>query len=168
MHIPEITSDYLYAAILISKSSTVKHIGKMVKLLNKYDYDALAFRGMSGALLAPILALKCKKTLMMVRKPKSTDTHHSMYLVEGDRLCKRYIIIDDFISSGRTMKEIIYNVHAFAPEAICVGAMLYMDILKGYESSPRIQSVTEHVADAKRADYAAVNPDQYRIEVEAK
>ena len=45
------------------------------------DVGAIAFSGMSGALIAPIVALRLKKPLIMVRK--DNDESHSGRLVEG-------------------------------------------------------------------------------------
>lgn len=80
------------------------------------DFDAIAFSGMSGAILAPQIAVALQKNLIMVRKEDDKSTH-SCQRVEGIRSCKHYIIIDDFSSSGRTRKYIVNEVYRFAPKA---------------------------------------------------
>jgi hypothetical protein len=82
---------------------------KAALILAGLDFDAIAFSGMSGALIAPVLALALNKTLIMVRK--FGDDSHSVEqrngaLVEGDFGAHRYVIVDDLISSGRTARYI--------------------------------------------------------------
>jgi adenine/guanine phosphoribosyltransferase-like PRPP-binding protein len=88
------------------------------KTLRKYEFDAIAFTGMSGALLAPTLALRLEKNLLMVRKPG--DSHSGMR-VEGDKAALRYVIVDDFMASGRTVRTILKEVADFAWNAQCIG-----------------------------------------------
>lgn len=68
-----------------------------------WQFRAVAFRGMSGALIAPEIARRLGKSLTMVRKNKKDC--HSSYLVEGALGCD-YIIVDDCIASGNTVREI--------------------------------------------------------------
>jgi hypothetical protein len=91
-------------------------------------FDAIAFRGMSGALIAPTLALELHKELIMVRKPsefKGKDATHSSYCVEGFKSSRRYVIVDDMISSGHTVCSIYRAIKEFAPHAECIGMVDY-------------------------------------------
>lgn len=81
---------------------------------SRVKFDAIAFRGLSGALVAPSIAIMMNKHLLAVRK--TGDTDHSKYRVEGYMGCP-YIIVDDLIESGETMETIIDAVGSF-PEAI--------------------------------------------------
>lgn len=103
-----------------------------VKILAKYEYDALAFRGMSGCLYAAPLAYKLGKPTIMVRKIDQLS--HAGSLTEGPRNAKRYIIVDDFISSGDTMAAIIEAVQKFAPEAECLGILLANRVIDALDS----------------------------------
>lgn len=81
-----------------------------VKVLNgfgpfaKLGFDAIAFSGQSGSLIAPIVAMLMGKSLIMVRK--NGVRSHSSYKVEGDKNAKSYIIIDDLTNSGQTIEFI--------------------------------------------------------------
>lgn len=91
--------------------STLKdHIKSTVEYLRKSDltYDTIAFCGMSGALIAPPVAVKLGKDLLMVRK--DSDDRHSCYHVLGNTETKNYIIVDDLISSGKTLRHIINKI----------------------------------------------------------
>jgi orotate phosphoribosyltransferase len=89
--------------------------------LYAHTFDAIAFRGMSGALAAAPLALKLNKHLICVRKGEST---HADYDVEGALGC-RYIIVDDCISSGATVRTIQDKIHQSDPLSNCVAIYLY-------------------------------------------
>lgn len=92
-----------------------------LKFLERYEYDTLAFSGLSGFLLGPVLCYLTGKEMIAVRKPG--DNTHSFYTVEGNKNAERYIIVDDFIGSGETVRRIENEVKNFAPEAICLGVL---------------------------------------------
>ena len=75
--------------------------------LNKLDiyYDSIACCGTSGLMVVPQIAELLKKNIIVVRKQKDG---YSDFLVEGPS-SKQYIIIDDLICSGGTVKHIIKN-----------------------------------------------------------
>src|ERR1700676_3614538 len=93
-HEPCIRSDYLGEVFNPKKLKAFLKLA--VPLVKKYDFQSFAFRGISGALIAPLLAHKTEKTLIVVRKPKPDESSHSGYPVEGDLNAQRYIIVDDF------------------------------------------------------------------------
>lgn len=96
------------------------------KALNTHQFDTLAFRGMSGAFLGPALAARMNKNMILVRKPE--DSTHFRQDVEGYDKAKRYIIVDDFTSSGSTKEAIIEGVRNFSPDATFVGLLEVKDI----------------------------------------
>ena len=98
----------------------------VIEALRPIEFDAIAFRGLSGALVAPIVAYELDKTLLAVRKGES---NHSGHLVEGDYNARRYVIIDDIISSGDTVSAIHAAVAALVPGAKCVGVIRYLNSL---------------------------------------
>ena len=117
------------------KRSTVSHlqefidptkakriVDKCVQLLKKSElqFTTIAFRGLSGSLIAPAIAMRMGKTLLAVRKVSTT---HGSYPVEGDYNAKNYIIVDDFISSGATCREIMEQVAKHRPQAKCVAVL---------------------------------------------
>jgi adenine/guanine phosphoribosyltransferase-like PRPP-binding protein len=95
-------------------------IPEVKKVLKGVKFEAVAFRGNSGALMAPIVALHLKKTLIMVRK--TTEGSHSYKLVEGDKAAKRYIIVDDCIDTGKTARVIQREIKAWS-SAECLGVL---------------------------------------------
>ncbi len=116
-------------SIYLETVATVKALRKTIvtaaKTLKNYEFDTIAFRGMSGALPAIPLALRLKKEFIFVRKDFEVGTgSHSYRQVEGHKTVERYVIVDDCISSGKTCKEIVKHIHKFAPSSKCIGALL--------------------------------------------
>jgi hypothetical protein len=93
-------------------ASVKELVKKAVRKLKKLDFDSIAFRGVSGALIAPIVAYKLKKPVTCIRKP--TEPSHGCGTVEGAVNFERYIIIDDFISTGDTVNTIRHTLVKFA------------------------------------------------------
>lgn len=89
-----------------------------------HTFDAIAFRGMSGALVAVPLADKLGKNLMLVRKGENC---HSTFSVEGV-LSQRYIIVDDLICTGHTIRQILDTIKSVATqkETECKPVGLYL------------------------------------------
>lgn len=92
------------------------------------EFDSIAFSGMSGAMFAPLLAHVLKKELVMVRKGADLpDRGHSAFVVEGYAAVKRYVIVDDLVSTGATVKYIHGHIlQDFANDAKCVGVYCYL------------------------------------------
>jgi adenine/guanine phosphoribosyltransferase-like PRPP-binding protein len=91
---------------------------------HKDRFDAIAFRGMSGAMVAPAVAIKLGKPFILVRK--RGDGSHSEHQVEGAVGCSRYIIVDDLIASGETVRAIQDDVSRHS-KATCVGIALWFN-----------------------------------------
>jgi adenine/guanine phosphoribosyltransferase-like PRPP-binding protein len=94
-----------------------------VDSLRDVDFNTLVFRGFSGALVGPVVALELGKRWALIRKPH--DRTHSCYLVEGE-VFGDYVIIDDFIETGDTIKairDIVEQRYAVS----CKGVVLYRE-----------------------------------------
>jgi adenine/guanine phosphoribosyltransferase-like PRPP-binding protein len=94
------------------------------------EFDAIACRGLSGLLIAPQIAVRLEKSLIVVRKGEDC---HSSNMVEGDSATLRYIIVDDLIASGSTVRAMHKEIGKFAPKAKCLG------VLQAYYFTPKKQ-----------------------------
>jgi len=101
-----------------------KSLARVKEFQKSVKFDAIAFTGTSGAALAYILSYTLKKPLICVRK---RDNSHSSMNIEGCVSAKSYIIVDDFIDSGRTVKNIMNKIGKRMPEAKPVAIFLYDD-----------------------------------------
>lgn len=124
--------------MMLDPETRRKALDRVKHVMSFHHFDAIAFSGLSGALAAPILAIELNKTLLCVRrKGESCDSiftrdhhaavqSHSTNNVEGDRGAKRYIIVDDFTSTGTTVAHIFDEVFFYVPHAQCIGVVEYM------------------------------------------
>jgi adenine/guanine phosphoribosyltransferase-like PRPP-binding protein len=87
----------------------------------KHRIEAIAFTGVSGSAVAYPLSYKLKIPLICVRK--GTSHYGSPY--EGREDVKRYIIVDDLIETGNTIRKIKKTVKIHSPKAKCIGVFLY-------------------------------------------
>lgn len=124
-NVPNLQTGYLHRGLTHdSLKTTVNKIVKKLKTNNiHHTFDAIAFRGISGALFAPLLAAKLDKNLFAIRKPDVRA--HSYRSVEGDYDSKRYVIIDDLICSGETIRAIMETMKDQVKDSQCVGIILY-------------------------------------------
>lgn len=115
---------------LISRVAT-----RLRNLRKRTPFDAIAFRGTSGAAIAYPVSARLGVPLICVRK-KGDDGHHSG-VVEGSNYIdvKRYIIIDDFIASGNTMDEILSAVNR---EAGFTSGVSVKDQINGPNMHPNV------------------------------
>lgn len=110
-----------YLKPLIRTEELRETLQKAVIVLKRFDFDAIAFRGISGTLIGPPLALALDKTMILVRKPETYS--HSAHDVEGDIGARTYVIVDDIISSGATVDAVVKAIKKTAPKAVCIGVL---------------------------------------------
>jgi hypothetical protein len=128
-------------------------IPNIVRVLSYFDFDSIAFRGLSGALVAPIVAMQMNKTLIAVRKPH--EDAHTIHRVEGDMGARRFIILDDFVCSGDTVRAILKDIDdefsdrgTTPPE--CLGAFSYAYSYPGQDPETALREVTSYLPDYRR------------------
>lgn len=85
--------------------------------LGEVDFDTVIGTGMSGTLVVPRLAADLDVYWAVVRKPGVKA--HSSKAVEG-RVGKRWLFVDDFVSSGETYQRVRHavNNHKYMPSRI--------------------------------------------------
>lgn len=122
-----------YHDSLCSTKTFIQKVNLMSKWVAKakkeLKFDYIVFTGISGASIAWPVCYKLKIPAIVVRKPG--EKSHG-YPVEGvgANKCKKYIIIDDFISSGNTIRKIIDSIESNdydvgKARAKCIGIFLH-------------------------------------------
>lgn len=76
------------------------------------EFDTLVGTGFSGGLIIPTLAIRLRKRFVLIRK-ETDDSHHGSGRLLGE-LGKRWIFVDDFVSSGSTRNRVIEKIEAAA------------------------------------------------------
>ena len=84
-----------------------------VKLRKTVEFDAIAFSGSSGAAIAFPLAFLHEIPLIYVRK-LGEQSHGHMVECNGESLIEKYLIVDDFITTGATVEWIANQVKIYA------------------------------------------------------
>ena len=117
-----INSDYLHCCF--DRPELDAKLRAAQETLYSMSFDIIACRGVSGLLFSSLLAYKMRKGLAVVRKREHTS--HSCCKVEGHLPTQgeKWIIVDDFISSGSTVAEIITKLGKGAISGF-QGAYLY-------------------------------------------
>jgi hypoxanthine phosphoribosyltransferase len=107
------------------------------------DFDTIAISGLSGLLYGAPLAYLLNKPLMVVRKKQDVTTHGAKRL-EGNYGLRRYLVVDDTICTGDTLRYIVENIGNSIPEARCVGLYTFDT---DYIYKPRVLSVSYQVPE---------------------
>jgi hypothetical protein len=84
---------------------------EIAKLQQKLKFDAVAFCGSSGAAIGFHVAIRHKIPVIYVRK-KDEESHGGDVEcnMPGGKNVKKYLIVDDFISTGRTVEYIVEQI----------------------------------------------------------
>lgn len=105
-----VRSNYMYSNFQPDQfNDNVKRLQQTL-VEEKIDFDSIACRGVSGIMLASPLSFVTKKPLIVVRK--TVEGNHGNSILEGYfPRDLRYIIVDDFISTGATVRAIIEEIN---------------------------------------------------------
>lgn len=78
-------------------------VSQASKVLGDVSFDTIVCTGVSGIIFASPLAMEMKKHLLIVRK--NGESSHGAYRAEGT-IGRRWLFVDDFISSGTTFNRV--------------------------------------------------------------
>jgi hypothetical protein len=134
-----VNSRYIKDGLELGKEEV---IDKLIAQLQHKQFDAVAFRGVSGALVAPVIAYMMKKPLIAVRKDEPSHADRGRIVesgIEQDEFT--YIIVDDFVSTGTTLAVVMAEIAKVFPKAKCLGAALWYDTGSTSPTCPTIAGV---------------------------
>ena len=101
-------------------SIIIKAVCKLRKITD--SFDSIACCGISGLMVVPQIAELLNKHIIIVRKQEKC---YSEFRTEGVAPF-RYIIVDDLICSGQTIKNIKKTLKEEYARSHCVGAYCYL------------------------------------------
>ncbi|WP_100460560.1 phosphoribosyltransferase [Mycobacteroides abscessus] len=81
------------------------------------DFDTLVGTGLSGTIVAPMLARHLGKHFLIVRK--DNDGSHSDIPAEGT-LGQRWVFVDDFIDTGMTLGRVWNKIQTLCEERLFI------------------------------------------------
>lgn len=108
------------------ESTVVRAIALGKNIACKYKIDGIAFTGVSGAALGYILGYTLGLPLICVRR--QGDGAHYLGVLEGCVSAKRYMIVDDFISSGDTVRRIMKTIKSNCIDSQCAAMMMFNQV----------------------------------------
>lgn len=94
-----------------------------VRKLRPHDFDVIVACGTSGLIVVPQIAEILNKNILVVRKPG--EKCYSEFSTEGVAP-RRYVILDDLICSGNTVKHIKRTIKSEYPISKCIGIYCYL------------------------------------------
>jgi len=89
----------------------------------KDEFDSIACCGVSGLMVVPQIAEILNKNIVVVRK--KNEERYSEFTTEGVAPF-RYVVVDDLICSGATLKHINKTLKEEYPRSKCVGLYCYI------------------------------------------
>lgn len=139
----------------------VEGITKVLGLYREH-FDGICFRGVSGAMIAPIVGYKLNIPVVVIRKGEPC---HSANRVDGrlEQGKNRLVFIDDCIDSGATFSHV---EEALQKEGcLIVGAVMYQPGFKedGFGKSKGIPFICK-----ERDDWAVVGMNTWKIKQRVK
>lgn len=138
-------TSYLYVAL----GDPAELVYDAMKKLKDVEFDTMIGRGLSGALVVPLLARAMSKHFAIVRK--DNDGSHSESRIEG-RLGSKWLFVDDLICSGTTFKFTLDRVKE-AKQMEFAGMYMY-----GSNENPEYRGSVFHSLDVCKSRYGAWLP----------
>lgn len=114
------TDSYFDKALTYTNGELVE---TMRHALHGQKYDTIVGTGLSGTIFTARVAPGLRKKFAIVRKKDDKSTHSSIK-VEGV-VGKRFVVADDFVSSGATLKHVLTMMQKIHPGAQFVGVYQY-------------------------------------------
>ena len=113
-----------HTSLVLNHKERNKIIIKAVCKLRKIsdEFDTIACCGISGLLVVPQIAELLNKHILIIRK---NEKCYSEFRMEGVAPF-RYVVVDDLICSGSTIKRIKNTIKDDYPRARCVGVYCYL------------------------------------------
>lgn len=108
------------------------------ELKKKHKFDAIAFTGSSGCAIGFALAMAFKIPLIYVRK-ENERSHGCEVECNSYNKIKKYLIVDDFVSSGETVRKIVNGIKGLTEaKGIHVPQPVGVLCFKEYSSSGKV------------------------------
>lgn len=114
-----------HTSILLNHKKRNEIINNAIKDIKeaKLSFDTIACSGVSGMLVAPRISEILNKNIMIIRK--ENERRYSPFQYEGV-VPSRYIIVDDLICSGKTIRHILKTIREDCVRSECIGVYCFL------------------------------------------
>ena len=121
-----------HTTILLNHKERNNVIIKSADNLRDIGFDSIVVCGVSGLLVGAQIADILNKNIVIVRK---NEKRYSPFYIEG-AYPGRYIVVDDLVCSGSTIRYITKNIKEEYPLSKCLGVYCYLPNHCAYSSVP--------------------------------
>lgn len=114
-------------------SNTAQRVGEFC---NKHKIGVVVACGVSGIPVASVASAIYDLHLIIVRK--HSDCRHTSLNVQGptDIDIREYVIVDDLIDTGDTIRHILSNMNEVSPKSECKAILLYSSASVSFPGIP--------------------------------
>jgi orotate phosphoribosyltransferase len=104
-------------------------VKRMAQVREEHPFDTIVFRGISGAAFGFVAGVALQTKVVYVRK-EGEKSHGYKLECNSNSPIKSYIIVDDFVCSGDTIRAIVEQINKRAKQneqrpPACAGVLLY-------------------------------------------
>ena len=118
-----------YLSVLLSPEKFVPKFKRIIKncrfIQHKTGFDSIAFTGLSGCLVAPMIAHSLKVAMIPVRRPYEHCHTGNIAEISHGYAYTKTLIIDDFIDSGATIATLFKVLRDEMPMVEVIGIALH-------------------------------------------
>lgn len=133
----------LYGHTLHNPQLLTKAADKVGRWCKERSIKAVACRGVSGIVVASVASALYDLDLIVVRKPE--EHARTQVLVQGpDSHNLNYVIVDDFVSTGATIRKIIEGIALVEPSARCLCVLTYDQLMNSPTSTAGVPIIQLH------------------------
>ena len=126
------TSYHSASLRIIDRDMSLARMLDLYSLNSEFRQLPIVVTGISGMAIGFPLAFKLQLEICVVRK--NGDSTNALRALEGYIPQGDFVILDDFIGCGTTVRTIISAIKKESPLANCVGVILYrLDAMDGWE-----------------------------------
>jgi hypoxanthine phosphoribosyltransferase len=104
-------------------------VEKSIRILSAIDFDTIVCTGVSGAVIAPILAYQLRKNLFIIRKGENTTSEDKL---SAGILGESWLFVDELIESGKTYNRVKSEIRYICEQknysTKFVGVFLYRNL----------------------------------------
>ncbi len=87
--------------------------------------ESIVVTGLSGSVIATALFINHDVPVIHIRRQEEMAHGYKIQGIKKPNV--NYVIVDDLIASGNTMKHVLWNMQNKFPESICKAIILYRD-----------------------------------------
>lgn len=130
-------TDYLHKTLTLhGHREAVQKAVQLLRDTGLHRFDAIAWSGVSGGLVAPVVSYILDKPQLIVRKGEERHSKHEVESpftpecyelspVDGHGWRGTYVIIDDLVSSGATVQRMVNEISSLHPGSRLVFVVTY-------------------------------------------